>query len=130
MPVALHVNFGFRYTMPLCFRQYTSKLFFPGGCVVFPVWTDCFEKISIAIDSIVLPRSHFIPNSLGSFSKYVNLYLFTLDLLGFSVLPKSQKSFPLMRIDSAFSKGRNFVFLGKPIICLWKKLAHLVIHFK
>lgn len=99
----------------LCVSDNTLQSFSSPAAVVVPVWTECFANISIAIDSIVLPRSHFIPNSLGSFSKYVNLYLFTLDLLGFSVLPKS---FPLMRIDSAFSTGRNFVFLGKPIICL------------
>lgn len=59
----------------------------------------------------MLPRTHFVGNSLDSFSMYINLYLFTLDLLGLSVLPKFQKSFPPMHIVSIFNR-KKFCRLG------------------
>lgn len=88
--------------------------------VVVLVWSDHFQKQSLTVDSVVLPRTRFVGDSLGSFSVHISLCLFTLDLLGFSVLPKSQKSFPLTHLNSAFSPERNFVYLEKLIICLWK----------
>lgn len=84
------------------------KAFFPRGCGGASFLLTV-SKTHIAVDSIVLPRTHFVGNSLGSFSLYINPYMFTLDLLGFSILPKFQKYFPRMHINSTFSTGRNFV---------------------
>lgn len=120
MTVASNGNFRFRYTTPLFFRQspscQASKLFHPLGCSGSSL--DWSLQKTITVDSTVLPKTHFVGSSSGYFSTCINLYLFTLDLLGFSVLSKSQKSFPLTHWCRIFNR-KKFCLFGE-VNHLWK----------
>lgn len=125
---------SFRYTPTLFYRQsLPAKLqsFLTPLAIVVPVWTDHFKKPSVTVDSIVLPRTHFVGNSLGNFSTYIYMYLFILHLLRFPVLSKISKKF--FSIDPHWLRifnRKKFCLFGKVSHLSVERLSHFMIQFK
>lgn len=126
---------SFRYTPTLFYIQsLPAKLqsFLTPLAIVVSVWTDHFKKPSVTVDSTVLPRTHFVGNSLGYFSTYIYMYLFIhVASVKFPCVVKYLKK--IFSIDPHWLRifnRKKFCLFGKVSHLSVERLSHLVVEFK